>query len=144
MTSAIKIIRPWLTLLKTAITGLPHFAWWKVLFYSRNCVLDFFWIKKKSQNELYLNQRFLQKCFSKVVTFILAEDKEKNIQQHQFPEIVMPESLRKQFKFLWRISIANIFRNTLQIVTKLCNHNHTFNTDLKPEVDAPFHIVVKK
>ena len=35
---------------------------------------------KKSQNEVYLMQRFSQRCFSKVVTLILRDGKEKNMQ----------------------------------------------------------------
>ena len=39
-------------------------------------------------------QRFSQKCFIKAVIFILIEDKEKNIQPHQYSVFVVPESLR--------------------------------------------------
>ena len=41
-------------------------------------------------------QRFSQRWFNKVVTFILREDKEKNIQQHQISVHTVLEYLRKR------------------------------------------------
>ena len=128
MVSAIKITRPWLALLKTAITDLPDFSWWKVLIYSCGCCLYMFWIQKKKNTKwslfdaALLAEMIKQSCY----VHFKRRWRTKHIAASNFRAYCA--WTLKNATFSEKHSVSNIFIKTFQIDTKASNHEQIIST----------------
>ena len=65
-------------------------------------------------------QRFSQRCFRKVVSFIFIDDNEKNIQSHQISVLVVHESLRMHSLTCFKEFPYQTFLEKLDKLPKKC------------------------